>query len=103
MIIDHGKLLFDGALETLQTRFGGLRQLVVDFADSYADVNVDGAQIVSRDANRVVYAFSREHLSASELIRRLSERFSIQDIAVLEPEIEATIRLIYERNLLSTA
>jgi ABC-2 type transport system ATP-binding protein len=102
MIIDHGKLLFDGTLETLQTRFGGMRQLVVDFAESYAALEIDGANLVSRDGNRAVYAFSREVLSASELIRRLSERYSIQDISVLEPDIEVTIRLIYEQNLLGT-
>ena len=103
MIIDHGKLLFDGALETLQNRFGGMRQLVVDFAETYTDLEIDGASVVSRDGNRVVYAFSRETLSASELIRRLSECFSLHDISVLEPDIEATIRLIYERNLLGAA
>ena len=103
MIIDHGKLLFDGALETLQNRFGGMRQLVVDFAETYTDLEIDGASVVSRDGNRVIYAFSRETLSASELIRRLSECFSLHDISVLEPDIEATIRLIYERNLLGAA
>ena len=103
MIIDHGKLLFDGALETLQSRFGGNRQLVVDFAENSLDFEVEGANIVSRDGLRVIYAFSRAQISASELIRRLSERYSLQDISVLEPEIEATIRLIYEQNLLGVA
>ncbi len=102
IIIDHGKLLFDGALETLQTRFGGMRQLVVDFTEVYQNLEINGANIVSSDGNRVIYAFAREALSASELIRRLSEKFSIQDISVLEPDIEATIRLIYEQNLLGT-
>jgi ABC-2 type transport system ATP-binding protein len=33
MIIDHGKLLYDGKLEALKTRFGGNRELIVDFAE----------------------------------------------------------------------
>jgi ABC-2 type transport system ATP-binding protein len=103
MIIDHGKLLFDGALEVLQNRFGGKRQLVVDFDQGGSSFEIPGASIVSRDGLRVVYAFSRDDISASELIRRLSERYTIQDLSVLEPEIEATIRLIYEQNLLGVA
>lgn len=42
MIIDHGKLLFDGQLETLRQRFGGERALVVDFAEDYEEVPVEG-------------------------------------------------------------
>jgi hypothetical protein len=57
-------------------------------------------EIVSQDGLPVVYAFRRENLRVPELICRMSEHFSIQDISVLEPDIEATIRLIYEQNLL---
>src|SRR5512135_2901777 len=37
MIIDRGKLLYDGALDTLRNRFGGQRELVVDFSEDYRD------------------------------------------------------------------
>ncbi len=35
MIIDHGKLLFDGRLAALLERFGGKRALVLEFAQPY--------------------------------------------------------------------
>lgn len=100
MIIDHGKLLYDGALEALQTRFGGERQLVVDFAQPYAQVPVDGARLVAHDGLRATYTFARESLSAAELIRRVEGRYAVRDLSVQEPEIEATVRNIYEQQLL---
>jgi ABC-2 type transport system ATP-binding protein len=100
MMIDHGRLLFDGQLEELRRRFGGERELVVDFAEDYADVSIDGAQVVQREGQRATYRFARDALSASELIRRLSECYRLVDLSVREPEIEATVRRIYEEKLL---
>lgn len=102
MIIDHGKLLFDGQLEELRQRFGGERELVVDFAEDYPEVAVEGAGIGERDGRRVTYRFSRGAVTASTLIGRLSARYRILDLSVREPEIEATVRRIYEERLLDT-
>ncbi len=100
MIIDRGKLLFDGRLESLQEQFGGKRELVVDFAEEYDKVAVDGATVIEHHDSRATYQFEREAISASELIGRISNRYRVQDLAVREPDIEATIRRIYEERLL---
>ncbi|MBN1878211.1 MAG: ATP-binding cassette domain-containing protein [Anaerolineae bacterium] len=100
MIIDHGKLLFDGQLDTLRTRFGGKRELVVDMAEVYADVTIDGATVVEQQDARVTYQFERDTITASELIGKLSTRYRIRDLMVREPDIENTIRRIYEERLL---
>ncbi|MBI3942903.1 MAG: ATP-binding cassette domain-containing protein [Chloroflexi bacterium] len=100
MIIDKGRLLFDGALEALKNQFGGKRELVVDFAELYHDVAVEGATIAEREGLRTVYQFDRSTITASELIGRLSGRFRIHDLAVREPDIETTVRRIYEERLL---
>ncbi|MBN1992688.1 MAG: ATP-binding cassette domain-containing protein [Anaerolineae bacterium] len=100
MIIDRGKLLFDGQLATLQDRFGGKRELVVDFAEAYPEVGIAGAEIVQQDGPRVTYQFERGAITASALIGNLSARYRIRDLSVREPDIEATIRRIYEERLL---
>lgn len=100
MIIDRGKLLFDGLLDTLRERFGGKRKLVVDFAENYQDFHIDGAEIGQIEGNRVTYQFHRSEVSASDLIGRISNRYRIRDLQVHEPEIEETIRRIYEGDLL---
>ena len=100
IIIDHGKLLFDGALAALRTRFGGKRRLMVDFADPYPDIQLEGVQIVEQEGQRMIFEFERGRVTASELISRLSEKYRIQDLEVREPDIEFTIRRIYEEKLL---
>ena len=100
LIIDRGGLLFDGSLTTLQTRFGGKWRLTVDFAERYADVSVEGAELLHHANLQAVYAFDQEVLSASDLIGRLSARFSLRDVSVQAPDAETTVRRIYEEKLL---
>jgi ABC-2 type transport system ATP-binding protein len=100
LIIDHGHLLYDGGLNTLRDRFGGKRKLVVDFAEEYDSVTIEGAFVAERKGTRATYEFERGIITASELIGRLSARFRIRDLEVREPEIESTIRRIYEEKLL---
>ena len=100
MIIDHGRLLFDGGLSLLLDRFGGKRELVVDLADTYERIDIEGADVVAFDGLRATLQFDRTAISASDLIGRLSAHYRIRDLSVREPEIEATIRRIYQERLL---
>ncbi len=105
LMIDRGRLLYDGRLEDLRQQFGGERELVVDLAEDYAEVSVEGARLVARDGRRVTFRIPRggpETLTASALIGRLSARYRLMDLSVREPEIEATVRRIYEERLLET-
>ena len=100
MIIDHGKLLYDGKLHLLQEEFGGKRQLIVDFMEEYDSVTVEGGEIAEHDCTRITINFSGQEITASELINQLSARYRIRDLEVREPDIETTIRRIHEDRLL---
>ncbi len=100
LIIDQGKLLYDGGLNQLKTRFGGKRHLVVEFSEKYLDTSVDGAKIIDDQDLVTTYSFQRDTITASALIGRISKNFRIRDLEVREPDIETTIRRIYEQRLL---
>lgn len=100
MIIDHGKILYDGGFEELIRSFGGFRILIVQFAEFYPDPVLEDAAIIERDGLNVTYTFRREEVSASKLIHQLSEKYRIRDLEVRDQPIEDTIREIYEDQLL---
>ncbi len=100
MIIDLGKILYDGSLAKLLTSFGGRRILKVDFSEYYANPYLQKADIISREGNSVHYSFERQEVSASRLINELSQDFRIRDLSVQDQPIEDTIREIYEKQLL---
>jgi ABC-2 type transport system ATP-binding protein len=100
IIIDQGQLVYDGWLETLREKYGTRRELVVDFEKEYAGIQLHGAMIENVDGLRVTYSFERQETAASELILQISSQYKIRDLAVREPDIETTIRRIYQEGLL---
>ncbi len=98
MIIDTGRIIYDGAIADLKKRFTPYRVLVVDFADTVADIEMDRAELVECDGRRARFRFNRWQISASELITELAQRYPLKDISIEEPEIETIVREIYERS-----
>jgi ABC-2 type transport system ATP-binding protein len=100
MIIDHGKILFDGKFDHLIKSFGGTRFLNVEFAEIYSEPLLAKASLIRQEGMHVTYRFNREEVSASSLIHQLAKNYRIRDLEVVDQPIEDTIRKIYEDQLL---
>ena len=98
MIIDNGRIIYNGSIAGIKEQFTPYRVLVVDFAEGVSEVNIDRAELVEREGQRARFRFSREDISASELITELAQQHRVRDISVEEPEIEEVVRKIYERS-----
>ena len=96
IIIDTGKIIYDGGIDALKKRYGKTRVLIVDLAQAYSDIQLEGVDLTRRDGNRIWLAFDRDTISASEVIAQLTARYEIQDLTISEPEIEEIVRRIYE-------
>ncbi|WP_026370680.1 ABC transporter ATP-binding protein [Kallotenue papyrolyticum] len=96
VLIDHGRVIFDGALDELRRRYGRTRTLVVDLREAVDDVAVPRATLVRRDGPRVWLRFDRDATTAAALIAEVAARYPVRDITVEEPHIEAIIHDIYE-------
>jgi ABC-2 type transport system ATP-binding protein len=99
LIIDRGRLLYDGGVEAIIERFGGERRLVVDLAEEVAAPEVPGARLERREGSRLWLSFQRDEVRAPDLIARLTERYRISDLTLEEPDIEQVVRRIYEEGM----
>ncbi len=95
ILIDEGTVIYDGSLERLREEYGTHRVLVVNLAEPYPDLSVPGTEIESREANLVRLRFNRREITAEALIRRVTERYQITDVSIIEPDIESIVRRIY--------
>lgn len=96
MIIDHGKIIYDGTVEEIKRRYGKKRRLVVDLAEDYGDIAVPGTELIRRVDHRAWLQFDRDQVSASELIAQITQKYDIIDLTLEEPEIETIVAGIYE-------
>jgi ABC-2 type transport system ATP-binding protein len=96
MIIDHGKVIYDGTVGEIKHRYGKKRRLIVDLAEDYAEIVVPFTNIIRREDHRAWLEFNRDEISASKLIAQLTAKYDINDLTIEEPEIESIVAGIYE-------
>jgi len=94
LIIDHGRLIYDGDVEALKERYGRERILIVDLVEPAAPLRVDGGRVIRVEGPRQWIAFERG-TSAAALTAAVAAQAPLRDLAVEEPDIEDVVRRIY--------
>ncbi|MFE6195647.1 ATP-binding cassette domain-containing protein [Streptomyces sp. NPDC057838] len=91
MVIDHGRLVYDGPLTGLHEVGGGERILVVDLERELPPIEAPApARVVRVEGPRQWLAFPAAE-SAAPLVARIAARYPLVDLSVREPDIEAVI------------
>ncbi|MGW7430066.1 ABC transporter ATP-binding protein [Streptomyces sp. NPDC054861] len=94
MVIDHGRLMYDGALAGLHAVGESERQLVVDLERELPPIEVPGARFVRAEGPRQVLAFPSS-ASAAPVVAAVAAAYPLVDLSVREPDIEAVIAKMY--------
>ena len=98
LVVDHGRLAYDGTLPGLARTVGARRVLVVDLARPSADLtDLAGATLLAAEADgmRQRLAFDPEITTAAQLLAAISNRVEVRDLSIEEPDIEDVVRRIY--------
>jgi ABC-2 type transport system ATP-binding protein len=95
VLIDRGTVIYDGSVDRLRDEYGTHRTLIVHLAEPQPGFAVDGVELESTEPLTVKLRFDRRTITAEALIRRVTERYAITDVAIVEPEIEDIVRRIY--------
>lgn len=96
ILIGKGKILLDGTLTELKSRFATHKTLTVDFAENSEDINIDGTTILSKSKERLVLSVDLAKIKVSDAIGLLSEKLDIIDLAVDSRPIEEIIVDLYK-------
>jgi ABC-2 type transport system ATP-binding protein len=94
MIIDHGRLIYDGTVEGLRAAYGTTRVLVLDLVED-EPVEVPGATVTRAEGRRRWLEFARDEVSAAALVARVLAGHEVADLTLEEPDIEDIVRRIY--------
>nr|WP_078506852.1 ATP-binding cassette domain-containing protein [Streptomyces viridochromogenes] len=95
MVIDHGRLMYDGALTGLHEAGDSERTLVVDLERELPPIEAPApARVVRVDGPRQWLAFPATE-SAAPLVARIAAEYPLVDLSVREPDIEAVIAKMY--------
>jgi ABC-2 type transport system ATP-binding protein len=98
VVIDHGRVVHDGTLADLHTRYNSRRRVVVDFEAppaSVASLALPGVEVEAWEGDRVVFTIDGALTTAGALVAQLPSLGSIRDLTVAEPAIEDVIAQLY--------
>lgn len=95
MVIDHGRMVYDGSLTGLHEAGGGERTLVVDLERELPPIEAGpSARVVKVEGPRQWLTFPAGE-SAAGLVARIAAEYPLVDLSVREPDIEAVIARMY--------
>jgi ABC-2 type transport system ATP-binding protein len=101
LVIDQGRIIFDGSLQDLRTYFEEYEKtIVLEFAEAIDDRIIDslsqGIKTQKEDAFHLILKLnSRAH--TTELVAELLDKYPLRDLLVEEPRIEDIVLGIYKK------
>jgi ABC-2 type transport system ATP-binding protein len=97
LVIDRGRLVFDGTLPSLAERVALQRVLVVDLPEPSPALQVSGATHIGSDLDgqRQRLAFSPKETTAARVLAEVSAVTEVVDLTLEEPAIEDIVRTLY--------
>jgi ABC-2 type transport system ATP-binding protein len=99
LIIDRGRVIYDGAVAAVRERFGGERTLVVDLEEPGPPLEAAGARVVRVDGPRQWLRFRPADTTAAALVADVAARARLRDLAIEEPDISEIVARIYTDGL----
>jgi ABC-2 type transport system ATP-binding protein len=97
IIIDAGKVIYDGPISTIKDRFGKYRTITFETGSaSTAGLALpDGTELVANEPRKLVVRFDRTRTTASQVAGALMEQADVVDFSLAEPDLESIIKQIY--------
>jgi len=98
IIIDHGKIFFDGLLSEIIDRFADFKIVTIAWLTGTRFPEVDLLQfgeILEKTTNNIRLKVKRDHVIA--VCKRLLDELPVNDIDIQEVPIEEVIRQIFDR------
>lgn len=98
LLIDHGRVIYDGAVAPLKRRYAPYRVLTVQLASAIDVPNapmIEGAHTTRRDGSQLFIEFDPDRTPPPALIATVAAHYPITDLSILEPDLEQVIRRMY--------
>jgi ABC-2 type transport system ATP-binding protein len=97
IVIDHGKLVYDGALDALVTRIRPDKRIVLRFSRAVQAVDLDGfGELLQHDTGQSVLRVRKE--AVNDVVGRALAALPVSDLTVENPPLEEVMSELFSRN-----
>lgn len=103
MIIDNGKIIYQGTLQHIKDKFGYMKTIEFMIEGAYDNIfspqsfNLSSEDlIVSPQEQKLSISFNKHKITVAEISARVMEKLKVVDMSVSEPNIETLVGNIYQ-------
>ena len=99
IMVDDGKLLFDGELTRLRASLGSRRRLTLEFATDPGPIALTTARLVTDEGAAKHFLLEDEAVSLLDVLNEVGRGHDLKDVKLEEPDIEEVIRTFYQQKV----
>jgi ABC-2 type transport system ATP-binding protein len=98
MVVNSGKIMYDGNLNTLKRRYGTEETIIADLLgkiEDTAELKTMGVDEIKYDDNKITIKYDSLKINSSTVVRWLVDKVETKDINITVTPIEDVIRKMY--------
>lgn len=97
ILLDKGNILFDGRVERLMKEFAPEYQIDIETEGDFPDLEDLPVEKYGINKNILSVRYDKQKVNTSFVIRHIISRCRVKNVMITEPNLEDTIKKIYER------
>lgn len=96
ILIGQGQILYNGSFSEIKHKYGAAKNINVEFAKEYQDVQLDGYEVVSHNKNTATFKNSHgTEFNTKDFINNISEKYEIVDFSVDMISVDEILAKLY--------
>lgn len=110
IIIDSGKLIYDGFLTDLKEKYGTKRKVIMEVKNSREVLQLPWGELLGvpkeaydveedKEHNTIIVTFDKNYLHVSDIIKETMNHTQVKDIKIEETELKEIVKAIYSHGL----
>lgn len=106
IIIDSGKLIYDGGLKEIKDQYGYITNIEVQMKHK---INLEEVEFIKEldkeyiklnsEENKLKVTFNKNNISTTDIVGKLMAKFEIIDFAINETSVEEIVKKIYRNEV----
>lgn len=106
IIIDSGKLIYDGGLQEIKELYGYMTNIEVQLKREICLKEVEFIKALDKEnidinikESKLIVTFNKNNVSTTDIIGRLMDKFEVVDFSVNETTVEEIVKKIYRNEV----
>lgn len=98
IMVDHGRVLFDGTAKELRSGLGLKRRLMLSFSEDPGEIHIPDTEAICKTGETRSFIVQDDQRSMIEIISALPVGAKLRDASLDQPDIEEVVKDFYSRS-----